>query len=165
MWIIVDGYNLIRQSPTLQGLDRQDLEAGRQALLDRLRAYRLRRGHRITVVFDGKVGLPASETAGAGVAVIYSKGESADDVIRRLAAGVGAGGIIVTSDRELGRAAARMGVAVVSAPEFEARMARAEMADLKGTDDEEADVPRRPKGEAHRPSKGERQRRAALKRL
>ena len=51
--IIIDGYNLIRQSSSLKRLDAQDLEQGREALLERLIAYRQVRGHPITVVFDG----------------------------------------------------------------------------------------------------------------
>ena len=51
--IIIDGYNLIRQSPTLSRLDRQDIASGREALVARLAAYRKLKPHRITVVFDG----------------------------------------------------------------------------------------------------------------
>jgi predicted RNA-binding protein with PIN domain len=53
MHLIIDGYNLIRQSPDLQRLDARDLELGREALLKRLAAYRSRSHHQITVVFDG----------------------------------------------------------------------------------------------------------------
>jgi len=52
--LIIDGYNLIRQSPWLSLLDARDLEAGREALLQSLADYRQRRlQHKITVVFDG----------------------------------------------------------------------------------------------------------------
>ena len=53
MWLIVDGYNVIRQWPELAMLDRTELQAGRKALLAELRGYRRAKGHRITVVFDG----------------------------------------------------------------------------------------------------------------
>ena len=48
--IIIDGYNLIRQSRSLRRLDAQSLEQGREALLERLIAYHQVRGHPITVV-------------------------------------------------------------------------------------------------------------------
>ncbi|MEN8246931.1 MAG: NYN domain-containing protein [Thermodesulfobacteriota bacterium] len=51
--IIIDGYNLIRQSPELSYLDRQDLQQGREALLGMLAAYKKIKHHQITVVFDG----------------------------------------------------------------------------------------------------------------
>ena len=53
MYLIVDGYNVIRQSPRLQFLDAMDLQAGREALLELLAHYRRRSRHQITVVFDG----------------------------------------------------------------------------------------------------------------
>ena len=51
--IIIDGYNLIRQSTTLSRLDHQEIMLGRDALVDMLAAYRKIKPHRITVVFDG----------------------------------------------------------------------------------------------------------------
>ncbi|MBW2739271.1 MAG: NYN domain-containing protein, partial [Deltaproteobacteria bacterium] len=51
--IIIDGYNLIRQSNTLSDLDRQDIQLGREALLNMLAAYKKIKRHKITVVFDG----------------------------------------------------------------------------------------------------------------
>ena len=51
--IIIDGYNLIRQSGQLSMLDMQDLQLGREALVDMLAAYKRFKAHRITVVCDG----------------------------------------------------------------------------------------------------------------
>jgi hypothetical protein len=51
--IIIDGYNLIRQSAELSPLDRIDLQQGREALLELLAAYKKIKRHHITVVFDG----------------------------------------------------------------------------------------------------------------
>jgi len=79
MWIIVDGYNLIRRLPELREYERESLEAGRAALLQMLAAYRRARGHhRFTVVFDGGArppGLGATER----VAGSESQGELATD--------------------------------------------------------------------------------------
>ena len=52
MHLIVDGYNLIRQSDTLRSCERISLEAGRRALVQSLAHYQRAKGHRITVVFD-----------------------------------------------------------------------------------------------------------------
>ena len=38
--LIIDGYNLIRQSPELLAQESQDLSWGRDALLEKLAAYR-----------------------------------------------------------------------------------------------------------------------------
>ena len=51
--VIVDGYNLIRQSAALSKFDQTDLQLGREALIDNLAAYKRIKKHKITVVFDG----------------------------------------------------------------------------------------------------------------
>jgi uncharacterized protein len=87
MHIIVDGYNLIRQSATLRHSEVKSLEEGRNALIRSLVGYRRHRGHRITVVFDGWVGGSPQEERdlAGGVEIIYSRlGEKADEVIKRL---------------------------------------------------------------------------------
>jgi len=43
--IIIDGYNLIRQSAELSRLDRRDLQHGREALLELLAAYKKIKRH------------------------------------------------------------------------------------------------------------------------
>jgi predicted RNA-binding protein with PIN domain len=82
--LIIDGYNLIRQSPELSEVEGRDLAAGRRALLARLAGYRLSRpGHKITVVFDGREagGLQESRGREQGLSIIYSRrGEAADEV-------------------------------------------------------------------------------------
>ena len=86
--IIIDGYNLIRQSPELAELDRLDLQSGREAPGDLLAAYKKLKPHKITVVFDGSAepSLYGSRDRAKGIAIRYSHGgESADDVIRRMA--------------------------------------------------------------------------------
>ncbi len=123
MHIIVDGYNLIRQSDVLRGHERQSLEAGRKALIRGLAQYKRLRGHRITVVFDGWEGgspLEERDLAG-GVAIIYSRlGEKADEVIKRLVAAGSEEILVVTSDREIATFAARRGKSSIASPEFAA---------------------------------------------
>ena len=83
--IIIDGYNLIRQSTALSRLDQQDIMLGRDALVDMLAAYRKIKPHRITVVFDGRHSPAFSQKRDQkkGIAIRFSRrGESADDLSR-----------------------------------------------------------------------------------
>ena len=86
MHVIIDGYNL----SALAGWSGASphSEAARESLLRLLSAYRHRKGHALTVVFDGwQQGQPIEgREHRSGVQVIYSKrGEKADQVIERLA--------------------------------------------------------------------------------
>ena len=78
--VIIDGYNLI-------GTSHRNLEKQRETLIDALIEYKKRKGHDITVVFDGwKTGEShESRYVTGGVRVIYSRvGEKADSVIKRI---------------------------------------------------------------------------------
>ncbi|MCU0598770.1 MAG: NYN domain-containing protein [Desulfobacterales bacterium] len=133
--IIIDGYNLIRQSASLKKIDQNDLQLGREALIDRLAAYKRFKGHQITVVFDGSpdfshFGSPQQEK---GIKVKFSKhGESADAVIKRMASQEREKALIVSSDNDVVRVSASYGAAVISAGEFEEKMALAAMMDIRG---------------------------------
>jgi len=165
MWIIVDGYNLIRQWPELARLDRADLQSGREALLRELQWYRRAKGHRITVVFDGREqgGFSEGTQNAGGIGVRYSKrGETADSVIARLVAECGEGTVVISSDREVADAARRQGAAWLSAAEFLARVEASRLGSLKGGDEEERPV-KPGKGVARRLPKSERQRQRRLK--
>jgi predicted RNA-binding protein with PIN domain len=123
--IIVDGYNMIRQSPDLRRYDRLDLAAGREELLRRLAEYRKVRPHRITVVFDGAgAPLPTAERDRVrGIDVRFSRGgESADTVIRRMAAREKEQALVVSSDLGVTGFAAARGAAVIDSPAFEEKV-------------------------------------------
>jgi predicted RNA-binding protein with PIN domain len=126
MHIIIDGYNLIRQSDSLRRFERLGLEKGREELIKRLAPYRKIKGHRITVVFDGWIGGPLREERlkEAGIHIIYSKrGEKADEVIKRIARKrSGEELVVVTSDRQIAEAVGRSGGVAITSPEFETRM-------------------------------------------
>jgi predicted RNA-binding protein with PIN domain len=167
--LIIDGYNLIRQSPWLSLLDARDLEAGREALLQTLSDYRRRRPqHKITVIFDGWQGgaLQESRDLWQGVVVIYSRrGERADEVIKRFLAREGSKVVMVSSDRDLQEFAERSGATWVAASHFEMQFLR-DSADTE-VEGEEGPLPRGPakKGPARRLKKNLRQKKGRLRKL
>jgi uncharacterized protein len=169
MHLIVDGYNVIRQSPRLQLLDAMDLQAGREALLELLAHYRRRSHHQITVVFDGwqHGDLKESRDRYQGILVIYSRrGERADEVMKRLLIQERERSLVVTSDREIQVCAEQAKAAWINAGEFEL----AHLHDPSGAaePDAEADSSTRgthKKGPARRLSKRLRQRQQRLKKL
>jgi uncharacterized protein len=172
MHIIVDGYNLIRQSDTLRQSERKSLEEGRNALIRSLIVYRKLRGHRITVVFDGWVGGSPTEERdlAGGMEIIYSRlGEKADEVIKRLLEKGSEEILVVTSDREIAVFAARRGKTAIASAEFDALLERGAVgssaADAPGVvnaDDDDDRTGLKRKGPARRLSK---QKRAALARI
>lgn len=168
--LIIDGYNLIRQSGELREIEARELEAGRQALLQRLADYRRHRPqHKITVVFDGWQGGDVKESRDAyqGMLIIYSRrGERADEVIKRLLARERQRAVVVSSDRELQVCAERSGAVWISAPQFELSYLHAAGAG-QGVEDEETPAPRGgpKKGPSHRPAKRRRQRQQRLRKL
>jgi uncharacterized protein len=167
MWLIIDGYNVIRQWPELAMLDRTDLQAGREALLAELQGYRRARGHRITVVFDGREegGFSETGTQAGGIGVRYSKrGETADAVIARLSGEGGEGAVVVSSDREVLAAARRHGAGYLPADEFIARLEGSHAASLKGSEEGERPV-KSGKGVARRLPKAVRRHERKLKGL
>ena len=115
--LIIDGYNLLGRTGKLSG----PIEPARESLLRALAAYRHRKNHPITIVFDGwQQGQPVEEREHrAGVGVIYSKrGERADQVIQGLAREYGADCAVVSSDQEVVRSARESGAFVMGAQEF-----------------------------------------------
>jgi len=124
--IIIDGYNLIRQSDGLSHIDRVDLQMGREALIEALVKYRRRKPHRITVVFDGG-GAPPFTPQGeryGGIEIRFSrKGETADAMIKRMARREKERAMVVSSDREIVASAQRSGAAAIGSRAFERKLA------------------------------------------
>ena len=123
--LIVDGYNLMGSARMGGPSGSGRLESAREALLHTLAGYRHRKGHAITVVFDGwKGGLGAEQREfQSGVEVVYSKrGERADQVIQRLARLYGGDCAVVSSDHEVANAARAAGAFVMGSPEFRAKL-------------------------------------------
>ena len=122
MDIIIDGYNLIRQSDRLRRYERQSLEAGRRALIMNLAEYQKIRKHKITIVFDGWKNGEAEEERDrqAGIDIIYSRlGEKADEVIKRIADKSINETVVVSSDREIASYITRLGQTALSSLDFD----------------------------------------------
>lgn len=169
--IIIDGYNLIRQSPTLSLYDAVDLERGRQKLLESLALYRRQKRHRITVVFDGAFApsfIPKRDRL-QGVEIRFSSPrESADAVIKRMAARERERALVVSSDREVADHAARQGAATVSSRTFERKLELGHADGLLEPEPAADEAPvtgTRKKGPRHRLSKKERLNRRKLQKL
>ncbi|HZC67906.1 MAG TPA: NYN domain-containing protein, partial [Nitrospirales bacterium] len=118
--LIIDGYNLLGVRGGLRG----DVEAKREQLIRDLAGYRQRKGHPVTVVFDGwRAGHPVEQAERReGLEVVYSRqGETADTVIKRLAEKYGSDSAIVSSDREVATFARVQGCMVITSGDFETR--------------------------------------------
>jgi hypothetical protein len=169
--LIIDGYNLIRQSAHWALLDRRDLQSGREALIEALGAYRKLRPHRITVVFDAAEapGFEPRRDLRAGVDIRFSGfGESADSLIRRMAAAEREQALVVSSDRAVADAAAGFGATVMDSPSFERLLYQALA--MEGAVDADAEasgwVPTtRKKGPSRRLPKRQRRTSARLRKL
>jgi predicted RNA-binding protein with PIN domain len=120
--LVVDGYNV-----TKSGFGEMSLEQQRNRLIGAMAGLVAQTGAEVTVVFDGAermVGLPP---APRGVRVLFSrKGETADDLIRRLVRAEPAGRpiVVVSSDREVADGVRRHGAYPLSAETLLRRIAR-----------------------------------------
>lgn len=83
--ILIDGYNVIKNTPDLLAVERHSLAAARDALVRKLIAKYRHTPHRVVVVFDARQPRQTEEYV-QRIRVIYTcQGESADAVIARLA--------------------------------------------------------------------------------
>ena len=123
--IIIDGYNLIRQSNQLHEIDLQDIQLGREALIDMLAAYKKIKAHRITVVFDGTAApsLSRQRDRQKGIAIVFSQiGETADTVIKQMARKEGERALVVSSDLDIIQSVATWGSAAIGSADFENKL-------------------------------------------
>ena len=172
LYIIIDGYNLIRQSKKFRDFDLQDIQFGREALIDSLASYKRIKGHRIIVIFDGTGAGTFSQTKDQikGIDIRFSRnGEQADAVIKQLASRFREKALVVTSDRDIADFAALKGATAISSGEFEERLDMADYFTTKCMDDIQEDVGWNPttkkKGPQRRLSKKDRRRKIKLRKL
>jgi predicted RNA-binding protein with PIN domain len=120
--LVVDGYNV-----TKTGFAEISLEQQRGRLVSALGGLAAQTGAEVTVVFDGAervVGLPP---APRGVRVLFSrKGETADDLIRRLVRAEPAGRpiVVISSDKEVADGVRRHGAYPLASAALLRRLAR-----------------------------------------
>ena len=168
MHLIIDGYNLLHVTlPLFQGAS-EDLQRGREQLIDQLSSYRHKRPCEITIVFDGWRGgwVTERKERNKGIDLIFSKlGETADEVIKRLVKERGSGAVVVTSDREISRYAERMSAAVIPSDQFRERIGPSALRNEGKDALEEEETETSKKGPSRTLSKREKRRRAALKKL
>ena len=172
MFIAIDGYNFIKQSPELRRLEQIELQKAREGLIEQLAQYKRLRGHSIAVVFDGRQtgSLAGHRERSKGIEVIFSRpGEKADDVLKRLSAEKKEGMTVVTSDRDVALFSEKKGATAIPVSDFAEKMEMARFYVLKGTE-RETIVPDRPiapakKGPAYRLSKAKRKAASKIKKL
>lgn len=120
-------------------LDAEDILLGREALIEQLAAYKKRKSHRLTVVFDGG-SAPSGTTrrhSEKGIQIRFSRpGETADAVIKKMVRSERERALVVSSDREVMSAAEARGAATISAAEFEHRLLAAMYDDYAGSEEE-----------------------------
>ena len=167
MHLVIDGYNLIHQTPEL--FLAQDLGRGREALLAALRLYRQKKSHSLTVVFDGGQEPGPQKVSWLGVPVVFSGSRlSADEVIADLAGRRGPGLTVITDDRQLGDLCRRQGALVIQASIFAAKLMDTAQGRLPDQDQDQEtgwDFTTRKKGPAKRLSKAKRRRSHRLDKL
>ena len=118
--LVVDGYNVTKTAwPALP------LEEQRRRLVDALAGVAARTGAEVTCCFDGRAG-QAAVPQPRGVRVLFSVGEIADDLIRRLVRAEPPGRvvIVVTGDQAVARDVARDGARVLPSTTLLARLQR-----------------------------------------
>ncbi len=118
--LVVDGYNVTKTAwPQLT------LEEQRRRLVDALAGLAARTGAEVTCCFDGQVGQGAVPQP-RGVRVLFSVGEIADDLIRRLVRAEPPGRVVVvvTGDQAVTRDVLREGARVLPSTTLVARLQR-----------------------------------------
>ena len=138
--IIIDGYNLIRQSSTLRSFDSLDITKGREKLIEMLSHYRMVKHHPMVVVFDGwqEGNVIEQRSKEKGIDIIYSRrGEKADEVIKRLVSNSREELIVVTSDREITNFCKSRRCEVITSPSFEEKMEFSFLARVKGLEEDD----------------------------
>ena len=126
--ILIDGYNIIRNTPGLIAAERLGLPAGRDALLGLVAARYRHTVHTVVVVFDGDGAVESTQPPARGVCgcVVYTRcGDSADAAIQRIAAAERARGadvVVVSNDLEVRLGAAAAGGTPARADDLAARL-------------------------------------------
>ncbi len=123
--LLIDGHNLIGQTPGLSLADPND----EQKLIVMLRQYAARRHARIVVVFDsGNPGGKSKELSGGDVTALFAGSHTiADRILMERIRELKKSGdwVVVSSDREVQQAAQQRKMTVWSSADFAKRMGTA----------------------------------------
>ncbi|MBU1044696.1 MAG: NYN domain-containing protein [Candidatus Omnitrophica bacterium] len=126
---IIDGYNVIKQVSFLTG---KKLRSGREGLVRFIELYRPHGSNRnqVTLVFDGQADVSSPQFK-SQVIVIFSKGESADEKIKRMVERSKNPKriVVVTDDKEIMFCCRSIGATVSSVRDFINSSYRAKQAD------------------------------------
>ena len=120
--LLVDGYNV-----TKRGYGELSLEQQRSRLVNGLGGVAAQTGAEVTAVFDGAERVHGLPPAPRGVRVLFSrKGETADELIRRLVRAEPAGRpvVVISSDREVADGVRRHGAYPLGSDALLRRLAR-----------------------------------------
>jgi predicted RNA-binding protein with PIN domain len=121
--LIVDGYNV-----TKRGFAEMSLEQQRNRLVAALGLLATQTGAEVTVAFDGAERVHGLPPAPRGVRVLFSrKGETADELVRRLVRAEPAGRpiVVVSSDKEVAEGVKRHGAYPMSSDSLLRKISRA----------------------------------------
>jgi predicted RNA-binding protein with PIN domain len=129
--LLIDGHNLIGQTPGLSLADPND----EQKLVVMLRKYAARKNARIVVVFDsGNPGGKSKELSGGNVTAIFAGSHTiADRILMERIRELKSSGdwIVVSSDREVQQAAQQRKMNVWNSAEFARRMGAAPQREIE----------------------------------
>jgi len=110
--ILVDGYNVIKNTPSLHAIEVKNLAAARKQLIDQLVQRYRHTPHHVIIVFDGD-GASEQVSHDRRVRIIFSRyGQTADRVIMRLSAEARTAGrevVTFSNDGEIRAEVARQG--------------------------------------------------------
>jgi len=120
--LVVDGYNLLKAWPRLRQQERSSLELARRSMIRVLGDYAQRTGARVQLFFDGDdaVDLPAAGRSRRVQITFARPPRKADDLIADVVQRQHGSKrvLVVSSDREVRRAARRHGIRSSSSEEF-----------------------------------------------
>lgn len=116
MIILIDGYNVLKQAVSPGTLS----EYERKKFINQLGKYAKKKGHKIVLVFDGGPFDWASKARESGIYVVYAgANETADDYIKQyLKDNKSLDILLISSDNDIRRTAAFLGIEALDSNEF-----------------------------------------------
>lgn len=113
---LIDGYNVIRQ---ISFLSDKTLRGEREGLIRFIEQKKPQGKNEITIVFDGQKGVSSPSLPNNEVRIIFTKGISADEKIKKIVEKSDAKQMVVVSDdKEIKFCVRNLGAKVLSVKEF-----------------------------------------------